>query len=694
MATLFAGEESSHQRMVKHLDQIRKRTGVENPWLGDASVKRLRKDLAAIPTGSFSAKRFRLHRELGLEELRLGNTEAAIEHLEAARGLTEEVFASPEEERGINFQLALAYLRLGENRNCVARHSTESCLVPIEGQGVHADAEGSRKATTLFEAILDANPKDLEALWLYNIAKMTLGEYPEGIPPERRVPTEQFETTVPFPRFRNVAPTLGLDTFNLSGGAVLEDFDNDGDLDLFTTTLDTRGPAHLYVQQEDGRFEDRTEAAGLSGFYGGLNAIQGDYDNDGWTDLVVFRGAWFGKNGRHPNSLLRNNGDGTFTDVTWDAGLAKKNYPTQTGAFADMDNDGDLDLFVGNEALPGGKAHPCQLFRNNGDGTFTDVAARAKVENYRFTKGCAWADVNGDGYQDLYVSNLGGENRLYRNNKDSTFTDIAKLAGVEKPERSFPVWFFDYDNDGILDLFVSSYWSNLQFVAASYLGRPHQAESLRVYRGLGNGRFQDVAEELGLSRIVNPMGANYGDLDNDGYPDFYLGTGYPDYDGLMPNVMLRNDQGKRFQDVTSTGGFGHLQKGHAVAFADIDNDGDQDVFEQLGGAFPGDQFTDVLFENPGFGNHWLTIKLIGVKSNRSAIGARVRVDVIEEGERRSIHALVGSGGSFGANPLRCEIGLGAAEEIARVVVEWPGSGVRQEVFGLAVDTFAEITEKH
>ena len=156
------------------------------------------------------------------------------------------------------------------------------------------------------------------------------------------------------------------------------------------------------------------------------------------------------------------------------------------------------------------------------------------------------------------------------------------------------------------------------------------------------------------------MAGNFGDLDNDGYLDFYLGTGYPDYEALMPNVMYRNRRGTGFADVTSAGGFGHLQKGHGIAFADLDNDGDQDVFEQMGGFLPGDKYFNVAFENPGFGNHWIGVELVGVRSNRSAIGARIRAEVVENGRRRSIYKHVNSGGSFGANPLRQTIGLGEA----------------------------------
>ena len=165
----------------------------------------------------------------------------------------------------------------------------------------------------------------------------------------------------------------------------------------------------------------------------------------------------------------------------------------------------------------------------------------------------------------------------------------------------------------------------------------------KLYRGTGDGRFEEVADRYNLAHPAAPMGSNFGDLDNDGYLDFYLGTGYPNYHSVMPNVMYRNLGGNGFANVTYAGGFGHLQKGHAVVFADLDHDGDQDVFEQMGGAFPGDQYGNVLYENPGFGNHWTTIKLVGVQSNRSGIGARIRAEIIEDGTRRSIYRYINSG---------------------------------------------------
>ena len=188
------------------------------------------------------------------------------------------------------------------------------------------------------------------------------------------------------------------------------------------------------------------------------------------------------------------------------------------------------------------------------------------------------------------------------------------------------------------------------------------------------------------------MGSNFGDLDNDGYLDFYLGTGYPDYKNLMPSVMYRNQRGLGFVDVTYAGGFGHLQKGHAAVFADLDNDGDQDIFEQMGGAFPGDGYSNVLYENPGFENHFLTIKLVGVRSNRSAIGARIHAKVAANGEQHSIYKHVNSGGSFGANPLRQTIGLGKAEKVEILEIFWHTTGLTQRFHDVPLDQFIQITE--
>ena len=231
------------------------------------------------------------------------------------------------------------------------------------------------------------------------------------------------------------------------------------------------------------------------------------------------RGAWLGKVGQHPNSLLRNLGGGRFRDVTFDVGLGDVHYPSSNAAWADFDLDGDVDLFVGNEAAP------CQLFRNDGDAGFVDVAPNAGVTNDRFSKGSSWGDIDGDRKPDLYVSNLEGMNRLYRNNGNGTFTDIAEEVNVQLPLKSFPAWFWDVNNDGNLDLYVASYDVGIDHIAADYAGLPRTDELDRLYLGDGQGDFRDVAGDYGLTRTTQPMGCNFGDLDNDGFLDFYLGNG-------------------------------------------------------------------------------------------------------------------------------------------------------------------------
>ena len=190
-----------------------------------------------------------------------------------------------------------------------------------------------------------------------------------------------------------------------------------------------------------------------------------------------------------------------------------------------------------------------------------------------------------------------------------------------------------------------------------------------------------------------PMGANFGDIDNDGFLDIRLGTGNPSYASLLPNVLLRNKEGKSFVDVTASSGTGELHKGHGIAFADLDNDGDEEIVAEIGGATLGDRHPLRLFENPGHGNDWISLKLVGVKSNRAAIGARIKVTVENEGrEPRSIYRSVGNGGSFGASPLEQHIGLGKSARIVDLEIWWPASSTRQHFAGLGKNQVVEITE--
>jgi len=595
-------------------------------------------------------------------------------------------------------------MRYGETQNCCLRNTPDSCIIPFQPSAIHTKQDGSRNAIKYFTELLQlTDGKHDRAKWLLNIAYMTLGEYPNQVPVAYRIRPENFFAGQPFPHFQNIAAKIGVNNFNGAGTVVVDDFDGDGHLDILTSSWSLKDGLRFFRNLGTGFFVDDTQSANLSNLPGGINMVQADYDNDGDLDVYVLRGSWLGREGRIPNSLLNNDGSGTFTDVTFQSGLGNKYFPSHTASWADYDNDGDVDLYVGNENAyikNQGNMHlrdpsPSQLFRNDGDGTFTDVAENAGVLNYRFVKGVSWGDYNQDRFPDLYVSNYGTANRLYRNNRDGTFTDVAAELDVDRPLLSFPTWFWDFNNDGLLDLYVSSYdgrKGSLNVIVRDVLDQPTAMNAPRLYQGVKDGTFKEVAAERGLKRIVFAMGGNYGDLDNDGFLDFYLGTGYPDYEALMPNVMYHNNAGKEFQDVTFSGGFGHLQKGHGIAFADLDEDGDQEVITQMGGFYKSDDTNDLVFDNPGFGNHWITLKLIGTESNRAAIGTRIHVLINENGKRRSIYKFVNSGGSFGASPLRQLIGLGKATKIDRLEIYWPKSDQTQIFTDVPLDTSLEITE--
>ncbi len=702
------------------------------PYYGEAKVEELTQWLAKARSRELNDEEqvlFELARDvLANELLKHGRGEEAIRSLESGdaasfdevgssgearvrdfTGVTSAVAGDAKDEAGLRPPaleeiddvqqrirrltiLRNAHLQAGEDQNCVVRHTAASCIVPFQEDSLHTLPEHARRAGDLSLEILGLRPDSVSARWILNLTRMVTGDYPSGVPAALRLPEDVFRSEETFPRWSDRAPDLGVNVADLAGGAVMDDFDGDGLLDLVSSTANPCDSIKAFRNDGRGGFEDVTDAWHLRGQLGGLNLMHADFDGDGRLDLLILRGGWLREWGRVRNSLLRNElegGGGHFVDVTREAGLAAPAYPTQTAAWADFDGDGDLDVYIGNEGF-GKKPNPSQLFRNEGGGRFTDVAEIAGVANMRFAKGVAWGDIDGDGDPDLYVSNI-GKNRLYRNNGDGTFTDVAKAWGVDVRGYSIATFFFDYDNDGRLDLFVGDYGAQIEAVMASYMGEPAEGGWPLVYRNVG-GRFEEVSADLGISRPTLPMGAGFGDLDGDGWLDIYLGTGAPSYDALIPNVMLHNRGGKAFTDVSFAGGFAHLQKGHGVAFGDIDNDGDQDLFHQLGGFFPGDDYANALFENPGFGNSWITLRLEGRSANRFGVGARIAVTVREPGGSRTIHVLAGSGGSFGGSSMQQEIGLGQAETIEEIRIRWPGSDTRQRFVNVVPNRIYRLVE--
>jgi hypothetical protein len=660
------------------------------------------------------------------ESLLAGDSRAAAEGFQKAK---DTALAHPQQFDGnflpvIRSYLAISYLRLGEQSNCCSAYGAKSCLLPIEGSGVHQDKEGSHAAIREYLELLDRNPGDLTARWLLNVASMTIGEHPEKVPSRWLIPPEKFLPAGAFPRFTNVAPSLGLGPPALAGGCIMDDFNGDGFPDLLVSSsgLDLqRDQLRFFQNKGDGTFEERTEAAGLKGLVGGMNMAQADYDNDGHLDVLVLRGAGLlGELGDQPPSLLRNRGDGTFEDVTETAGLLFF-APSQCGAWGDFDNDGLVDLFVGIESsavagfdvpiyqdLPVRTNRPCKLFHNNGNGTFTDVAVDAGVNVTGYVRGAAWGDLDNDGFPELVLAQAYGPALLFRScaSEGKLKRGFAPARELE-PAHSSSVTFLDYDQDGWLDLFITGYskiassYASGQ-VAADLLGEPHTAELSRLYRNDG-ARFErggggtelplrDITAEAKLDHVYYATGAATGDLDNDGWPDLYLSTGAPDYRAIVPKRLLHNVSGAHFEDVSYRAGVAHLQKGSAAAIGDVSHDGQLDIVQVLGGEFPGDVFPRAVFINPGNLNHWLELQLVGMSTNRSALGARISVDVQTPHGIRTVHAFVSGGGSYGGSPLTQHLGLGDATRVNSVEVTWPRSGKKQRFANVGLDARCRLVE--
>ena len=678
----------------------------KNTFVGRGAADELS---AALPTSDPKTPEGRtLRSRLAQEMLRFGEIDRAIQLMDEAIA---EVDGTPtiETEAELLRVRAIAHMRKAEIENCVNRHNRDCCIFPLEGGGVHTVSSPARMAKEDFIRYLDIPPLSeyvggpiinaesrVAAKWLLNIACMALNEYPQGVPEKYLIAPSSFASEADIGRFVDVAPQVGLDTFNHAGGAIVDDFDGDGLFDVVTSTCNVRGPMHGSRNRGDGTFEDVTTAWRLDDQMGGLHIAGADYDNDGDVDILVPRGAWMLDEGAIRRSLLRNDGPAGFTDVTREAGLLETAAPSQAVVWADFDNDGWLDLYVGHESRieteKNGTSYPCQLFRNQGNGTFEDVTAGSGVANNRYTKGVAAGDYDEDGDMDLYVSNI-GVNRLYRNDGNMKFTDVAPQLGVTGSlGRKFASWFYDYDNDGDLDLWVNAYDGRAAAVLRSATSAGKEDKVTSLYRNEGNGTFTNVAHEMNVDKVWLPMGCSFGDFDNDGWLDVYLGTGDPAYETLVPNIALRNDRGLRYQNITQSAGLGHLQKGHEVVFVDIDDDGDQDVFEQLGGFFPGDGFRNVLMLNPGNKNHFLKIDLVGNETNRQGIGVRIAVAFDTPSGMRTVYRAVGSVSSFGQAPRRQEIGLADATSIDYVEVYWPKSGFRKRIKGVALDSSIRITE--
>ena len=573
--------------------------------------------------------------QLGLAEFRLGEADKAAERFE-------NIIQNYRRHSGAYYYLGVYHLR-------------------------HGDFE---KAVTNFKASLRLKPGDPETLWNLWTAYSKLGGYPPELPEEFKIQVNtsagsnagKTQATL----LTNIASDLKMDKVDGGRGSAWGDYDNDGDEDI--VAVGTYQAHALYRNNGDGTFTDVAEGAGIADPRGGWGSLFADYDNDGYLDLYITRGGW---SGAAENTLYHNNGDGTFSDVTHAAGVADP-QSSFCAAWADYDNDGYLDLYIADGVIGDGAANV--LYHNNGDGTFTNTAETAGVANTGNSLGTAWGDYDKDGHIDLHVVNFGQSNVLYRNNGDGTFTDVTPTTGMNIPVTdAFVTFFLDVDNDADLDIFISNSGSFRAFIAGQITGTaPHDGDRQVLYRNNGDGTFTDVTRESGLYQAFGAMGANFGDIDSDGYLDIYLATGAPQMGRLERDALFHNNGDGTFTDATFALGLGNIGKGHGVTFGDVDTDGDVDIYVPVGGAFIGDQWHNLFYQNAGAGNNWLTLKLVGVKSNRDGIGAKVTLRVGDS----VIYREVSGGCGFGStNSLSLEIGLKAYTKVDTLEIAWPSGQV-------------------
>jgi len=477
--------------------------------------------------------------------------------------------------------------------------------------------------------------------------------------------------------YTNLASAAGISDLSYGRAAAMVDLDQDGLLDL--VAVNTGMPNQFYRQTQLGKFVDVTAAWGLvPDFRQHWSGVVADFDNDGDDDVYIATGGFMLA---ESNQLLRNDlsTKGKFSDVSamaQDADIVAQNFGATT---QDFDNDGDLDLFLTTSDQP---SH-CLMLSNNGDGTFVDISLAVGFYQPGNFMHCGSGDFDNDGWPDVGAGNLVGPNVLYRNNGNATFTNFAGIMGVTSPKNNFGFVLEDFDNDGFLDLFLPKY-NNLQ----------PATDITELYLNDKTGAFVDVSAGLGLTAQTD-MGHNTGDLDGDGFPDIYIGTGHPAFKGLdiMYLVTPNGTGGLHLDDVSVTSGIqaGGETRCHGMAIGDYDEDGVVDVFTNNGGpsADPTTLQEHYLLHGKDNGHAWASFELEGRRSNRSAIGAHL---VATTNTGREVHLWRRAGQGFGnTNSPRLRVGLGSDTAISKVALRWP-SGIVQTLLTPALSQRHQVVE--
>jgi ASPIC/UnbV protein/VCBS repeat protein len=600
--------------------------------------------------------------------------------------LESEVRESPN-DAGARMKLGIMYIKLGrypeatrELHLAAGRPSLRAAAL-CHSLIANVRAGDYRQAVKDGAASLAEDPSSDRARFWTWLAAQRLGGYPDDVPHNLRMEVKagRHPSRV---QFEEVSRQIGLDKTSGGRGSAICDLDGDGYLDVIIACANAG--CSVYRNNGDGTFRDATVGSGLEDCVNTHAVIVGDYNNDGWDDVYVTRLGFYAGD----SVLLRNNGDGTFTDVTKESGLLSWG-PVFGAEWVDYDCDGNLDLFVThNQGRLMERKSPNLLFHNNGDGTFSEVSKEAGIVSTHTTIGGAWGDYNNDGYPDLFVSNGIGPSQLFRNNGDGTFTDVSRDSGVDGVcFGSVSVW-CDYDNDGWLDL-VQFIWSPENHVLYTLMHGegPPDGFPMRIYHNNRNGTFTEVGRQLGIDGCWATMSGNVGDFDNDGHIDILLGNGSPSMSRTEPPVILENDGNGKFHNVSFSAGLPFSGKGHGANLADLAGDGRLCLLVAAGGSYPADLLTTSVLRPTTLPGNYLNVRLRGTKSNRSAIGARLFLTA----GGRSQHRLMNGGTGFGSLPFEEHFGLGKLDRVESLEIRWP-SGLRQQIANLPVNNTIRITE--